>query len=104
METSNPDTVHANESLSRVARLGSWVFILLPPTLGFFYVRLFGVTVAYGDQWRIAHLFGKLSSGTLTLAPLWNQLNEHRIFVPRVVMLSLGVVKNSTFARCARRR
>jgi hypothetical protein len=90
VETNKPDTIHANKLPSLVARLGSWVLILLPPTLGFLYVRFYGVNVAYGDQWRIAQLFGKLYSGTLDFADLWNQLNEHRILLPRVVMLLLG--------------
>jgi hypothetical protein len=48
-------------------------------------VWLFGVNVVYGDEWRLAILFDKPS-----LARLWVQLNEHRIFIPKVVILSLG--------------
>jgi hypothetical protein len=48
-------------------------------------VWLFGVNVVYGDEWRLAILFDKPS-----LARLWVQLNEHRIFIPKVIILSLG--------------
>jgi len=76
--------------LGRRSRLSAGVLILLPPTLGYLYVRLFGVNVVYGDEWRIASLFDKLASDELKLAHLWTQLNEHRIFIPKVVILSLG--------------
>jgi hypothetical protein len=80
----------AGDVLGRVAKFASLFLVFLPVGSGLLYVRSFGVNVAYGDQWRIAQLFGKLSSGTLDFADLWNQLNEHRILLPRVLMLSLG--------------
>jgi hypothetical protein len=58
---------------------------------GFVYVRLYGVDVPYSDTWNMVPVFEKLSSGTLTLADLFAQQNEHRIFLPRVVLLLLGV-------------
>jgi hypothetical protein len=73
------------EHLGRGRKLAAGVLILLPPALGFLYVWFFGVNVVYGDEWRVAILFDKPN-----LAHLWVQLNEHRIFIPKVVILSLG--------------
>jgi hypothetical protein len=90
MEKNERNRVDAGNALERIANLASLGLIFLPVGLGLLYVWLYGVNVAYGDQWRIAQLFGKLYSGTLGFADLWNPLNEHRILVPRVVMLLLG--------------
>jgi hypothetical protein len=80
----------AREFLYRGSKLAAGVLILLPPVLGYLYVYLFGVNVVYGDEWRIVTLFEKLASGELKAAHLWAQLNAHRIFVPRVLILLLG--------------
>jgi hypothetical protein len=73
------------ETFGRGRRLAALTVLLFPPALGFLYVWLFGVNVVYGDEWRLAILFDKPS-----LARLWVQLNEHRIFIPKVIILSLG--------------
>lgn len=69
-----------------------YLLILLPAALSFLYVYSFGVSVVYGDQWAEVPLFGELASGRLTLSDLFDLHNEHRIFFPRIVMLSLGTV------------
>jgi hypothetical protein len=90
-ETDRSRSPEAGEApKSAVTAVFSWLLVLLPAVFGLLYVRSFGVNVAVGDQWRVAHLFGKLASGTLGFADLWNQLNEHRILVPRIVILFLG--------------
>lgn len=76
---------NGQEPFGRGRKLAAVVLLLFPPALGFLYVWLFGVNVVYGDEWRIAILFDKPN-----LARLWVQLNEHRIFIPKVVILSLG--------------
>jgi hypothetical protein len=76
---------HEREPLGHGRKLAAVVLILFPPALGFLYVWLFGVNVVFGDEWRLAILFEKPN-----LARLWVQLNEHRIFIPKVVILSLG--------------
>ena len=72
-------------TFGRSRRLAAVVVLSVPPALGFLYVWVFGVNVVYGDEWRLAMLFDKPS-----LARLWVQLNEHRIFIPKVVIFSLG--------------
>lgn len=77
------------------AVLAGWVsglLVLSPVVLGLFYVRLFGVDVPHYDSWSMVPLFEKLAAGTLTTEDLFSQHNEHRIFFPRLAMLSLGVL------------
>lgn len=90
MEHNERNRAHISNALERIANLTSLALIFLPVGLSLLYVWLYGVNVVHGDQWRIAQLFGKLYSGTLDFADLWNPLNEHRILVPKVVMLLLG--------------
>src|SRR5215212_5004781 len=90
VENNERDRAAASNVLERIAKIACWGLIFLPVGLGFLYVRLYGVNVVYGDQWRIAQLFGKLYSGKLDFADLWQPLNGHRILLPRVVMLLLG--------------
>ena len=90
MENNERNRDAASDALERIANLACLALIFLPVGLGFLYVRLYGVNVVYGDQWRIAQLFGKLYSGKLDFADLWQPLNGHRILLPRVVMLLLG--------------
>ena len=89
-EESENKLISERGALSRLSSPAAVVLILLPAALGYLYVYLFGVNVVYGDEWRIANLFEKLASDKLKLAHLFAQLNEHRIFVPRVIILSLG--------------
>jgi len=79
------------ELLNRVVKLLPWLLILLPATIGFLYVRAFGVNVVYTDAWSMVPLFNKWAHGKLTLSDLYAQHNEHRMFFPEAVELLLGV-------------
>lgn len=68
------------------------VAIILPPLLDLIYIKLFGVNVVNYDQWEFVPLIEKMYTGTLGLADLFAQHNEHRIFFPRIVMLALAYV------------
>jgi hypothetical protein len=65
--------------------------VLLPATVGFLYVRAFGVSVVYTDAWSMVPLFNKWAHGKLTLSDLYAQHNEHRMFFPETIQLLLGV-------------
>lgn len=83
----------AKYSLGRtVRRIFPYLLISVPVFFSLLYVRAFGVNVVVRDQWEVATLFGELSSGTLSLADLWEPHNEHRFFFPRMAMLALGSV------------
>ncbi len=81
-----------NQAENRAALIWILFLIFLPVFLAFLYVFLFGVNGVFGDQWNIVYLFQKLSTGRLTLADLFTQHNEHRIFFPLLCMLLLAEV------------
>ncbi|WP_119066073.1 hypothetical protein [Rubrobacter indicoceani] len=74
----------------RLLNPAALLLCLVPAVLCFAYVRAFGVTVVYSDQWEVVSLFERLSAGTLTFEHLFRLHNEHRFFFPRIVMLGLG--------------
>jgi hypothetical protein len=51
------------------------------------FIHNFGVNVLYYDDWELVPLLQKSMSGTLTLADLFAQHNEHRMPFPFVIML-----------------
>ncbi len=81
-----------DELPTRAIRVMPYPLILLPVALSLLYVYSFGVSVVYADQWAEVDLFSKLASGNLTTSDLFKPHNEHRIFFPRIVMLSLGTM------------
>lgn len=76
--------------MAAAARAVLYALVFLPAAFGFVYVALYGVNVPYFDTWTMVPLFEKLHEGQLTLSDLFEQFNEHRILVPRIVVLLLG--------------
>lgn len=66
--------------------------IALPIVGAFLYVHRFGINFPYSDQWVEVDLFGKLYAGTLGVDDLFALHNEHRLFFPRLVILSLAAL------------
>lgn len=67
-------------------------FAALPVVSGFIFVHRYGVNVCHWDNVDIVPLFEKYFNGTLDFSYLFSQHNEHRIIVPRVIHLFLGLV------------
>ena len=77
---------------SRFGTQAVWTFIVAAPALlvGVF-IYLYGVDVPYWDQWDgVCPMFEKMEAGTLRLADFCAQLNEQRIFFPRLIMFGLA--------------
>lgn len=74
----------------RLLSVAAVLLSIVPVLLCFVYVRAFGVTVVYSDQWEMVRSFELLESGKLTLEHLFRLHNEHRFFFPRIIMLGLG--------------
>jgi hypothetical protein len=66
--------------------------VLVPPLYIMALLIRYGVNAPFWDQWELVTQIQKLHQGTLTLGDLWSQHNEHRILVPRLIMLGLGMV------------
>lgn len=70
------------------------MLVILPPAVLVVFVFLRGVDVPYWDQWLLVPLIEKWKQGSLTLADLWQQHGDHRIFFPRLVMLAMVLVSD----------
>lgn len=57
-------------------------------------LRLYFVDVTYWDGWEMVSLVEKSYLGTLTMSDLWMQANEHRVIVPRVLLIGLARLTN----------
>jgi hypothetical protein len=66
--------------------------VLIAPLFILYAICVYGVPVPYWDQWELVPLLQKVHDHTLTVADLWAQHNEHRIILPRAVMLVLASV------------
>jgi len=74
---------------SRLLRLtGEVIPVALPIALGLM-IALTAVNVPYWDEWEWAELVFRFHSGTLSFADLWVQHNEHRLFFPQLILLTL---------------
>jgi hypothetical protein len=56
------------------------------------YAVRFRLGMPYWDGWELVPDLQKLAAGTLTLGDVWRAHNEHRIVLPRLVMLGLAQV------------
>ena len=65
------------------------VLATVPAVLALFIIRVDGVNVAYSDQWALIPYIDREYPGTLSLADLFAQHNEHRMFFPRIAFLIL---------------
>ena len=65
-------------------------FAAIPPLLLASLIANFGVDVPYWDQWDLVPDLEKLDEGRLGLGDLWAQHSEHRVLVPRAMMLALA--------------
>jgi len=74
--------------------LWSLIVILLvaPAIICIVFIIKYGVNVCFWDQWEIVPLFDKLYSHKLTFNDMFALHNEHRMFFPRIIMLSLGLM------------
>lgn len=52
----------------------------------------YGVNTPYWDEWEMVPLFKKVDHHTLGFNDLWRQHNEHRIFFPKIVLITAAYV------------
>jgi hypothetical protein len=80
--------------LSSPIRRSSFVvrllLVALPPLLAAVYAARFKLGLPYYDSWALVPFLQKMLAGQLTWAELWQPHNEHRILLPRLVMLGLA--------------
>ena len=62
----------------------------IPPLFIVATVTRYGVNVPFWDQWEFVKLLDKAAAGQLEFKDFWEQHNEHRLVLPRVIMLALA--------------
>jgi len=62
----------------------------IPPLLIAVTVANYGLNFPIQDQWEFVKLLDKAATGQLGFKDFWEQHNEHRLILPRVVMLALA--------------
>jgi hypothetical protein len=69
------------------------LFSLVPPALLCYFTVAYTVDIPFWDQFVIAHLLEEIDSHRLTiLSASWPLHNEHRLFFPNMLMLSIAQV------------
>lgn len=71
-------------------RLLQFLLVALPVAVTAVAIATHGVNVPFWDQWELVPLLMKQREGTLALADLFHQHNEHRMFFPNLVMVGLA--------------
>jgi hypothetical protein len=67
------------------------LFIYLITFVAFlWFVASFSVNVPYWDQWSLVNLFEKVDIGEASFGDFFAQHNEHRIFFPKLIIVSLA--------------
>ena len=66
------------------------VAIVALPLVMFVIVARRAVDIPYWDEWELADLVYKMHLGTLHIADLWAQHNEHRMLFPNLIVLALA--------------
>jgi hypothetical protein len=70
------------------------ILTLLPLIFLIFFVAQYSINIPQGDQWDFIPTLDKFFCGELTLADIWGQHCEHRLFFPRIIMLFLANLTN----------
>jgi len=77
-------------SFATVAPLACALLMIFPSVMLFSYVRAFGVNVVFWDDWEMIPVFQRAMSGLLSVSDLLAQHNEHRMPIPKLVMVAIG--------------
>lgn len=65
---------------------------LIPIVVLIFTIVLNWVNIPYTDEWGLSIVFDRFYSHTLSLDFLFSQHNEHRMFLPRLVLIANGLL------------
>ncbi len=103
-DSDNNDDLRSKTSSQRLRwwkRNGPWLLLALPWIACALLVNHYCVNQRVVDDWMFAEDLLKFKQGTLTFDDLWAVQMEHRLFVPRVISLALGVMfRGDVRAQC----
>lgn len=71
-------------------KLSLLLVYLIPFIFLILFIANFSVNVPHWDQWELVNLFEKVARGESDFGDFFAQHNEHRIFFPRIIIVSLA--------------
>ena len=78
--------VHINTMLT-------FLIICFPPLIVLFFIGNYAVNIPYMDHWDgFLNILNAIEKGSLDFSHLWGQHNEHRLIIPKIIMLLLASV------------
>lgn len=82
-------------SSASFARVAAALMAGVPALAVLWFITRFGVNIPRWDQWDPDMVQIQIKPATeLTFSDFWNQHNEHRILLPRLIYLAIGAVAN----------
>jgi hypothetical protein len=64
--------------------------LAVPVAVYLWFIHRYGVNMVWGDSWSDINVIEHAHAGTLSLATLWAQHNENRVFFPKLIVVMLG--------------
>lgn len=80
-----------SNGISKIVVLGLFI---IPIVIGIAYVLAFGVNVPMLDDFGFVSILKQYHAGMLSFADMFAQQNEHRLLLPRLIMLPLALATN----------
>jgi hypothetical protein len=90
MSQRNPAYTSSAPAVAAWLRIAIVALALLPPLYVLIVIRTQTVDIPFADQWAMLPVLAHSYDGTLSFGDLWVQHNEHRLLVPRALMLVLA--------------
>jgi hypothetical protein len=70
------------------------VAVLTPPVYMMLFIAEYQIDLPVDDHWKVLSLLDRLRDGTLNFEDIWQQDGEHRMFIAKIIMLSLAHISN----------
>ncbi len=86
------DTTHTDPTESPIGRRRQrWLYLAVLPWLYCaVYTFRYGYDTPYWDEWAKLPLVMKAFDGTIRLSDYWTLINEHRVFIPNLILIPLA--------------
>lgn len=72
----------------------AFVLITAPAIYLTWFVYTYTVNVPFWDQWEIVPIIQNINDGNLNWNDFWKQHNEHRLLLPRIIMITSAYLTN----------
>jgi len=80
-------------ALKRFMTCLCWVAVFSAPAITLVFINRLAIDLPIADEWEYAKLIIKLRAHTVTFSDLWAQHNEHRLLVPRLILIAIHTIR-----------